>query len=333
MSEGITEGLAFEIQQQGQAEPQPVAPEPAIAQEGTPQSAPAPTGEPQENGTPVAEPVVKTPYTPEEIAEILKNDESKLDFDRLSPEGKLIFREHQRGITPKLQEAAEIRKKMPELEQRLQMYEQQMAQIRQAQQPQAKPEPLEMEYQRFRKNPMAYSQEATAETAKLARITADDPRYEQAQDAIQRINAAVAGFQNRRIMEFESAQTNFARAIQQQAFLSSVQSETVKAVPEYNPDLRAKLTEYATQKMGYTEAELVRMTDPMQVGMTAVKNLKVVYDAWKRENAAASVGNKEVRMPTKVEPAGSGFAAQGKTLSPEQEHAEYIAERRKRQIT
>ncbi len=59
-----------------------------------------------------AKPETKPLYTPEEIeAEIKANgDLARLDSSRLSPEGKLIQASMQRGLTPKLQRAAELEK-------------------------------------------------------------------------------------------------------------------------------------------------------------------------------------------------------------------------------
>ncbi len=67
-----------------------------------------------------AKPESKPLYTPEEIeAEIkLHGDLARLDSSRLSAEGKLIQASMQRGLTPKLQKAAEIEKNYQTLLQR-----------------------------------------------------------------------------------------------------------------------------------------------------------------------------------------------------------------------
>lgn len=62
----------------------------------------------QDGGAQTATPDV-TVYTPEEIAEILAND-GELDRKRLSPEGQLIQKSFERGLTPKFQEIADLRK-------------------------------------------------------------------------------------------------------------------------------------------------------------------------------------------------------------------------------
>jgi len=65
---------------------------------------------PEATGT--ATPPEKPFYTPDEIEAELKEhgDLARLDSSRLSPEGKLIQVSMQRGFTPKLQEAAALRK-------------------------------------------------------------------------------------------------------------------------------------------------------------------------------------------------------------------------------
>jgi hypothetical protein len=62
-------------------------------------------------------PEVKSFYTPEEIEKEISEhgDLVKLDSSRLSPEGKLIQASMQRGFTPRLQEAAELRKRFDQL--------------------------------------------------------------------------------------------------------------------------------------------------------------------------------------------------------------------------
>ena len=65
-------------------------------------------------------PEVKPLYTPEEIKKeiALHGDLSKLDSSRLSEEGKLIQKSIMSGLTPKLQEAAEIKRNYEALLQR-----------------------------------------------------------------------------------------------------------------------------------------------------------------------------------------------------------------------
>jgi hypothetical protein len=81
--------------------------------------------------TDTAKPETKPPYTPEEIeAEIKKfGDLARLDSSRLTAEGKLIQASMQRGLTPKLQEAAELRKERDTLIQRIRAEETARAKI------------------------------------------------------------------------------------------------------------------------------------------------------------------------------------------------------------
>jgi hypothetical protein len=53
---------------------------------------------------------VKT-YTPEELANLIASDE-EIDTSRLSIEGQALMRSFQRGLTPKLQQIAELRKQL-----------------------------------------------------------------------------------------------------------------------------------------------------------------------------------------------------------------------------
>jgi hypothetical protein len=64
-----------------------------------------------------AKPEAKPLYTPEEIESEIRvhGDLARLDSSRLSPEGKLIQASMQRGLTPKLQRAAEIEKNYQDL--------------------------------------------------------------------------------------------------------------------------------------------------------------------------------------------------------------------------
>jgi hypothetical protein len=72
-----------------------------------------------------AKPETKPLYTPEEIEIELKQhgDFARLDSSRLSAEAKLIQASMQRGLTPKLQEAAELRKERDTLVQKIRLEE------------------------------------------------------------------------------------------------------------------------------------------------------------------------------------------------------------------
>lgn len=82
--------------------------------EGNPNLEPKPTEE-GEKEPEKKEGEEKKPYTPEEVAELLKaGDFGKIDTARLSPEGQLVMKSMQKGLTPKLEEGSAAKKKLAE---------------------------------------------------------------------------------------------------------------------------------------------------------------------------------------------------------------------------
>lgn len=119
---------SFNDEQTPQEPATPDQPEPEVKEEEqveekqaevpeTPQSEPPTEVEKPTEVVETAKPETKPMYTPEEIeAEIAEHGTmAHLDSSRLSAEGKLIQASVQRGLTPKLQEAAELRKRFDEL--------------------------------------------------------------------------------------------------------------------------------------------------------------------------------------------------------------------------
>ncbi|MFH1739173.1 MAG: hypothetical protein ABIH23_09200 [bacterium] len=82
-----------------------------------------------EEKTGTEEPKAKSLYTPEEIESELKlhGDLAKLDSSRLDAQGKLLQKSMQRGLTPKLQEAARLREERDQLAQRIRAEEEKRA--------------------------------------------------------------------------------------------------------------------------------------------------------------------------------------------------------------
>ncbi len=80
--------------------------------------------------TDTAKPETKPPYTPEEIKSIIESgDFSRFDSSRLTPGEQIALKSMQAGFTPKLQEAAELRKERDTLIQRIRAEETARAKI------------------------------------------------------------------------------------------------------------------------------------------------------------------------------------------------------------
>ena len=93
-----------------------------------PTETPQPEAEENKAEAGTEKPEEKKPYTPEEIKAIAATgDFSKFDVSRLTPGEQAAMRSMQAGLTPKLQEAAELRKERDTLAQRIRAEEEKRA--------------------------------------------------------------------------------------------------------------------------------------------------------------------------------------------------------------
>lgn len=238
-------------------------------------------------------------YTPEEIEQILKED-GQLDFNRLSPEGKLIYKSYDRGLKPKLQERAELLREMESMKAQMQALQ---TQIPRAQ------ETFEQLAQRDPQQAIEVLNYAIART----------------EDAAEKTNLLQA-----KSMLQDRVLYNIQNGIQQTSQFQQVISATKEAVPEYSPDYRTELSEFAVKSMGYTIQELEALTDP-RLGEIAIKNVKVIDTLYKQHKGAQTATAKIVKQAApKVEKPGTGF----EPAKPEKWSAdEYLAARMKSSLS
>lgn len=228
---------------------------------------------------------VKKIYTPEEIEQTLKDD-GKIDYERLSPEGKLVYKSYDRGLKPKLEERAQLARELDTLRNEF------VALKGQIPQPQ-KEETLQDIYNRDTVSTEMYIDQAIQ--------SADD--YDEKIRLTNMKFSLFKGYTESQTMAMQKRE----QQINAQNYMQTFANQVKTAVPEYNPEYANELTQYATKNMGYTSDELKYLTHP-QLGITALKNLKVISDNYKRDNASKKlVDGTLTQTPPSVESAGSGI--------------------------
>lgn len=242
-----------------------------------------PTGEPaadesaSEGGEEV--PVGKTPYTSEEIAELIRED-GDIDTSRLSPEGQAVMKAMQKGFTPKLQEAAEARKELERIRQEIE-----------AAKPKAQPRDI---YEAYDQNPQEVLAFVNQEIARLA----NEDAYGNVAE-IERLRDMKTDFYNREAVKYKETQAK-------QMESNLVLQEIYKAVPDIETK-QLELKDFAINVMGFSEEELARETSP-SAGMTAATTIKRINQAYTKFNAGKTAQSKATKpAPTKVEKPGQGF--------------------------
>lgn len=228
---------------------------------------------------------VKQVYTPDEIERILKED-GKLDYERLSPEGKLVYKSYDRGLKPKLEERAQLARELDTLRNEFVTLKSQI--------PQPKTEEtLQDVYNRDPKSTEMYIDQA----------------IQNADDYDEKIRLTNMKFSLFKELNEQQARVTQEREQQRavQIYLQNFSNEVKNYVPEYSPEYANELTQYATEKMGYNLDELRYLTHP-QFGHTALKNLKVIAENYKRDRVGSSVSSGTLTQnPPQVESAGSGM--------------------------
>ena len=234
----------------------------------------------------VIEPVVKEPvqkkepYTEAEIQDIL-NIDGEIDTSRLSPAEQATMKAMQRGFTPKLQEAAELRKEVALLRE----------QVKGA-------KPVEQPADIF----AAYDEDPDGVL-----------RYVDSQ--IQELVATGDAQDTGAIRQLESLKFDFNRRdvqkLREQASTRNVQTEIMSQIMTTVPDLAAKqdkLKEFALTELGYTEQELANETNPAVAGIGAARAIARINTAYDKAQARTTVRRKRKKIPTPVEkPSSSGF--------------------------
>lgn len=222
-------------------------------------------------------PNVEKLYTPEEIKELLtEGDFSRIDTSRLSEEGKLVMKSMQSGLTPKLQEAAELRRQMEELSET----------VKNAL---PKPQPKDI-FEAFDQDPKGVMTFVNNQIQE--RIAAGDTvGVEQLRETRDQLR------------DYRDSQPPAVEPVVAQ---STAAVELLAAIPDIK-EKQHVLRDYALQVMGYTEAELVELTD-LQRGEAAVRETIRINNAYERSQAPKRAAKKAVKKkPAKVEKTGGGF--------------------------
>lgn len=218
-----------------------------------------------------------TYYTPEEIEDILASD-GELDSKRLSPEGRLLQRSFQKGLTPKLQERSELKKRLEELEKRVQ--------------PQ-RPATIDEAYDQDPHGTLSY---IDSEIAKARTKIKDDPLA--AIDEIEGLRTVRDRLRDRDL-------TATKNQIKVNEIVDDVRSEVLGEIPDF--DERAdKLSDFAMNRLGYSLQEVQKFSDPMAVGKMAKTFISMVNQKYEMENASKTLPKKEVRTVPKTESPGKG---------------------------
>ena len=225
--------------------------------------------------------VKKEPYTEAEIQEILKGD-GEIDTTRLSPAEQATMKAMQRGFTPKLQEAAELRREVEELR-------------KQVTEATPKEQPADI-YQAYDQDPDGVLQYVDSQINELV-ATGD---------------AAKMGD----IRQLESLKYEFNRRdvqkLRQQNTTQSTETSHMTAILSAVPDLATKqqaLKDFAITELGYTEEELASETNPSISGSNAVRAITRINTAYDKAQAKITVKKKRrVKKATNVEqPSSVGY--------------------------
>ncbi len=250
------------------------------------------------------------PYTNEEVQELLKEEVPQIDRRRLTQEQQLAINAVQGGLTAKLQERGELKKKVEELETRFQQA--------QAQPQQAAPGQKTVD-QMFAENPQGVMAELRNA---IVQKENDDPLGED-----------VVKLRNLRDYFVEKYMFAQADNTRNQAMSTSVFDNVRKAIPDYDDKVES-LNQMAVESYGFTAEDIGRLTYPSAVlHITSPEGHKIThpmaemipkittafYDLQVKSARIAeleaiiakskSISGKEVvtKKPTPVGKAGDGF--------------------------
>lgn len=237
------------------------------------------TEEPAEQET-VEQEAAPQIYSTEELTQIIRED-GEVDTKRLSPEGIAIMKAMQRGFTPKLEEAASIRR---ELEDFKRQYEESK--------PKPQPSTIEEAYDQNPKEVIGYID------GEIQRLIQEDASTNLAQ--IEQLRTVKQDLSFREVNSLRSqAQT------QQQT--QAVMQKMMQAVPDLQTK-QADLAKFAKDVLGYTDEELRQATSPAVAGESAIRNVMRINSAYEKINAGKTVQTKQKqKKPTKVEQPGQSY--------------------------
>jgi len=239
-------------------------------------------GEETQEAQPESEPEI-TPYTPEEIENLLREEDANVDFRRLSPEGQAIFKSVDRGLKPKLQERAELKRRLEEVERSVG-----------GRQPQQRT--IEDD---FKENPQGV-------LSGIRQMIAEKEQTDPFGTEISHLRNAYNYYTERLLTEQYTA-------TKQAQERSAAYEMVAEHISDFSPKQREEMSTFAVEKLGMTNDFLLRVTDPDLVGKESAA-LAVIAIANAHKLYKSSQGNviakKEVKTPTKVESAGNGFKAE-----------------------
>lgn len=231
----------------------------------------------QEEPTTSAEEEIQ-PYTSEELEEAIRT--GKVDYRRLSPEGKAIWASVDRGLKPKLEEAARLREWKEQVEPLLQNI------IMRQQQPQGQVDPFES----------AFLQDPDGTLRTLRQKILEKKREDPYSEEVLRLEALKDELQERRNqIQLQLLATNL------------VKTEALHKVKSVIPDFETKKTKLVevAQELGFTPQEIDYFSNPL-VNPAAVKFVLALNQIYDKFNAV-DLKKKQVKENVKVEKAGSGF--------------------------
>ncbi len=109
------------------------------------------------------------------------------------------------------------------------------------------------------------------------------------------------------IIETEQKLANYQQQVAQ--LYQSTYADIKRFVPDFD-NVREELVKYAKDRLGYTDEELDRMTNPVIVGKTnVVKFVKMVYDKYNNERNVKQVRQRKQPPPTSTSSTHTGGAS------------------------
>jgi hypothetical protein len=236
---------------------------------------------------------VKKPYSPDEIKQILRGgDFANIDTSRLSEEGRAVMKAMQAGLTPKLQETADLRRELQEIKSVLK-------------DAQPKPKPKDI-YEAFDQDPDGTMSFVSQRIQTLIDQGADLHEIEKVREVREQLR-------DRR-----------TRKIEEQAISNSRIQESVNALLRTVPDIEQKqfeLREFAIEYMGMTPQEVDFETSLQARGMDAVKTISRINTAYEKLMAGKRAKAKVKTKTTRVEKSGGGFEKTNTSLKDIKERA------------
>ncbi len=218
------------------------------------------------------------PYNVDEINSILQEG-GDLDSKRLTPEGQLIQKQFQKAFTPKLQEAAEIRKRIEELERG---------------QGHSQSQPSNDVFATFQRDPIGVMRDLST---LIDQKEQGDPYDEKNAGELRNLRSFERQFNLQYMaMQEHGRQLNAANEM--------VWNGARTQIPDFDKKVEG-LTEFAISK-GYSEEDVSNMTDPSIIGPSlALKNILMFNSMYESENKVAGIKKKQI-TPKELNRGGTG---------------------------